>query len=43
MAVRLLNIDLVSFCIQMTFMYVEYKMSYLTKLQTAELEKAGFH
>lgn len=40
MAVWLLNTDLVSICIQMTFKYVDYKMNYLTKLQTVELEKA---
>lgn len=43
MAVWLLNSKLVSICIQKPFMYVDYTMNYLTKLQTAELEKAGLH
>lgn len=40
MAVWLLKTDLISICIQMTFMDVDYKINYLTKLQAAELEKA---
>lgn len=43
MVVWLLNIDLVHICIQITFMYVDYKINFLTKLQTAELENAGLH
>lgn len=43
MAVWILNADLVNICIQMTFMYVDYEMNYLTELQTAELGKAGLH
>ena len=43
MAVRILHTDLVNICIQMTFMYVDYKMNYLTEMQTVELEKAGLY